>query len=57
MKVKIVLKPRSIATDCGLAIGFDIKDKALVSKIIRNNNLSLAGVYNKNGEKWVKTDL
>ena len=54
IKIKIVLKPRSITTDCGLAIRFNTEDKDIIFKIIKNNNLSLMGVYNRSGEKWIK---
>ncbi|MFH1287579.1 MAG: DUF3343 domain-containing protein [bacterium] len=54
IKIKIILKPRSIATDCGLAIRFDTEDRDVISKIIKNNSLSLAGMYCRSGEKWIK---
>ncbi|MDD5773010.1 MAG: DUF3343 domain-containing protein [bacterium] len=54
IKIKIVLKPRSITTDCGLAIRFNAEDKDVIFKIIKNNNLSLMGVYSRSGEKWIK---
>lgn len=54
IKIKIVLKPRSITTDCGLAIRFSAEDKDTIFKIIKDNNLSLTGVYSRSGEKWIK---
>ena len=54
VKIKIVLKPRSIATDCGLAIRFSREDQVNISRILKDNNLLLAGIYIKNGEEWIK---
>ncbi|MEW6087280.1 MAG: DUF3343 domain-containing protein [bacterium] len=54
IKIKIILKPRSITTDCGLAIKFDPLNKDTVLKIIKDYNLSLMGIYGRSGEKWIK---
>lgn len=54
IKIKIVLKPRSITTDCGLAVRFSAGDKDIIFKIIKDNSLSLMGVYGRSGEKWIK---
>jgi len=56
IKIKIILKPRSITTDCGLAIRFNYEDKDIIFKIIKNNNLSIMGIYGKSGEGWLKLE-
>ncbi len=54
IKIKIILKPRSITTDCGLAIRFGCDKKDTVTDIIKKNKLVLVGIYQKSEDKWVE---
>ena len=45
IKNKVIMKPRGVTTDCGLAIEFDSADEETVTQILRENPLKVEGVY------------
>ncbi|MBI5418099.1 DUF3343 domain-containing protein [Candidatus Poribacteria bacterium] len=54
IKNKVVIKPRKITTDCGLAIEFD---GTLMNEAVQefsNAKLRLEGIYHKENDEWIK---
>ncbi|MBI5206695.1 MAG: DUF3343 domain-containing protein [Candidatus Firestonebacteria bacterium] len=56
IKNKVVMKPRKITTDCGLAIEFDGDFLKEAYEEINKKKLKIEGFYNKNNNEWIKID-
>lgn len=54
---RTIIKPRSITSECSMALEFDSHDREKVRRICKDNNLKLSGIFSfdENGI-WKKLD-
>ncbi|MBI1987228.1 MAG: DUF3343 domain-containing protein [Nitrospinae bacterium] len=45
IKVRPVLKPRRIATECGMALEFDAAEEETIVRLCQERKLALVGIY------------
>lgn len=56
LNMLLIPAPRTLKSDCGLAVRYDEADRAAIEGALREAGLEPEEIYRKNGEKFKRID-